>query len=174
MGRGYRNSQTAQVAGLCNEDVCVTDLGSRCTNLLGSLSEVVVLDESRDSDAGDTRGPGRHAHARLPARGPKHPPGGLQALAAHARVPAASTPSAWCAAVRGPRTLPRGRPCRPLAGLSGRSWGRCGRGRRGPARRGGDAPCRTPAYPEPGTVSPRGSLGPSHSPRGSGSARRSI
>lgn len=32
-------------------------------------------------------------------------------------------PSAWCAALRGPRTLPRGRPRRPLAGLSGRSRG---------------------------------------------------
>lgn len=66
-------------------------------------------------------GPGGHAHAGLPARGLKHPPGRTHALAAHAPGSAASTPSAWCTSLRGPRTLPRGRPRRPLAGLSGRS-----------------------------------------------------
>lgn len=96
---------------------------------------------------GDTRGPGGHAHACLPARGLKHPPGGSHALAAHAWGPAVSKTPAWCAALRGPRTLPRGRPLRPLAGLSGRSRGRCGCRRRGPSRRGGDAPCRHPNLP---------------------------
>lgn len=81
----------------------------RTVILLGSLSEVFVLDQSRDTDVRDTRGPGRHAHARLLARRPPDP--------------AASTPSAWCAALRGPRTLPRGRPRRPLVRLSGRSRG---------------------------------------------------
>lgn len=69
----------------------------RTVILLGSLSEVFVLDQSRDTDAGDTRGPGRHAHARLPALRPRGPAASTAIGLVRGSARAADAPS-WQAA----------------------------------------------------------------------------
>lgn len=124
---------------------------------------------------GDTRGPGE-TRPRAPARtrtealawrdsrsgGPRAGPGRVHAIGlVNVSARAADAPS-WQAAP----TVSRAERAEPGGGaVAGGGDPRVGAG---------TLPADSRAYPEPGTVSPRGSLRPSRAPRGSGPARRSV
>lgn len=124
---------------------------------------------------GDTRGPGG-TRPRGPARtrpealawqdsrsgGPRAGLGRVHAIGlVHVSARAADAPS-WQAAP----TVSRAERAEPVGGAV------VGGG--DPRVRAGTLPADSRAYPEPGTVSPRGSLRQSRAPRGSGPARRSV